>query len=362
MNDNMLFNFQAPLVQSPFEFDPKTPYIIDEVVTSTGKIPKIATELTNRDEFGAIKVRLGIGRMTYTVDPGLYAVGNPDENALVLVTANYKLTFDTVRKNLAGMNLWLLVLDTKGVNVWCAAGKGTFGTVELLNRMAKTRLSDVVKHRTIILPQLGAPGISAHDITKQTGFKVVYGPVRAEDVKAFIAADLQATPAMRTVQFITADRFKLTPLELMYAIKLLPLIFSAMFLLNLINARPFGATEVYSYLGALISGCVLTPILLPWVPGKAFSFKGWQVGLLWTGFVLYMNQWTHSTTISLWQGIGYLLILPSVSAYYAMNFTGSSTYTSLSGVMKEMRLAVPPIAVSISIGTIIIVLSSFLNF
>jgi CO dehydrogenase/acetyl-CoA synthase gamma subunit (corrinoid Fe-S protein) len=71
-----------------------------------------------------------------------------------------------------------LILDTKGINVWCAAGKGTFGTDELVSRISKTGLSKIILHRKLVLPQLGAPGVSAHEVTKQTGFSVVYGPVR----------------------------------------------------------------------------------------------------------------------------------------------------------------------------------------
>jgi hypothetical protein len=85
-----------------------------------------------------------------------------------------------------------LILDTKGINVWCAAGKGTFGTDELVGRILKTGLSEIVSHRKLVLPQLGAPGVSAHEVTKQTGFSVVYGPVRAKDIKAFLDSGFQS--------------------------------------------------------------------------------------------------------------------------------------------------------------------------
>jgi len=98
-------------------------------------IQTVSTRLAIGDRLGAWKVRWGIGRMDYAVEPGLYAVGKPDENAPVLVSANYKLTFDTLRMNLSGLDCWLLILDTRGVNVWCAAGKGTFGTDELINKL-----------------------------------------------------------------------------------------------------------------------------------------------------------------------------------------------------------------------------------
>jgi acetyl-CoA decarbonylase/synthase complex subunit gamma len=43
-----------------------------------------------------------------------------------------------------------------------------------------------------------------------------------------------------------------------------------------------------------------------------------------------------------------------------MNFTGSSTYTSLSGVRKEMRRALPVQISSASLGLIIFIVSKFL--
>ena len=40
-------------------------------------------------------------------------------------------------------------------------------------------------------------------------------------------------------------------------------------------------------------------------------------------------------------GLALIFLVPAISAYLAMNFTGASTYTSLSGVKKEMKWAVP---------------------
>jgi len=39
--------------------------------------------------------------------------------------------------------------------------------------------------------------------------------------------------------------------------------------------------------------------------------------------------------------LAWVMIILSASAYLAMNFTGASTYTSLSGVKKEMRWSLP---------------------
>jgi len=78
--------------------------------------------------------------------------------------------------------------------------------------------------------------------------------------------------------------------------------------------------------------------------------------LLWAlGFIWY-SGWFAPGFLLL--AIGYLLVLPSVSAYLAMNFTGSSTYTSFSGVIKEMKIAVPLIAISLIVGIVLLLINS----
>ncbi|MFV0527671.1 MAG: mercury methylation corrinoid protein HgcA [Lachnospiraceae bacterium] len=322
------------------------------------EIMTASTVLTAKDYWGTCKVRFGFGRMEYKVDPGVYALGNPSADAPVLVSANYKLTFDVLRSQLTGVDCWLLILDTNGINVWCAAGKGTFGTEELVHRIAQTGLSQIVRHRRLILPQLGAPHMKAHEVAQQTGFTVVYGPVRAADLKEFLAHGMQATQEMRTVKFTIWDRLVLTPVELVAALRKSWLVFGTLFLLNLFAVHPFGVYDLLLYMGAVLVGTVLTPVLLPWIPGRAFSLKGWLLGLLWTAAVLWRLQWLTSGLPLL--GIGYLLLLPSVSAWFALNFTGSSTYTSPSGVTKEMQLSLPFIIGLSIVGGVLVLVQNLL--
>ena len=149
--------------------------------------------------------RWGVDRSGHRVAPGLYALGNPTPDSPVFVTANYTLSFDALRSELVGVDGHILVLDTKGINVWCAAGKGTFGTEELVHRIEVSQLRGLVAHRTLILPQLGAPGIAAHEVKQRSGFKVEYGPVRAADLPAYLQTH-QASPEMRQVLFPLVDR------------------------------------------------------------------------------------------------------------------------------------------------------------
>jgi len=312
--------------------------------TSKSVISAVSSALTIKDYFGACKARWDIGRMDYTVEPGLYAAGKPDADSPVFVSANYKLTFDILRKNLAGLDCWLLILDTGGVNVWCSAGKGTFGTCELVNRIEAVGLSEIVTHRKLILPQLGASGVSAHEVTQRTGFSVIYGPVRANDIKSFISSGYKATKEMRTVKFTLWDRFVLTPVELVAAARKSIIVFGVLFLINLFAARQFGVYDFAVYVGAVFMGAFFMPLLLPFIPGKAFSWKGWLLGLCWTAFAILLFGWFVQGYRLL--AAGYLLLLPSLSAYLALNFTGCTTFTSPSGVLKEMRTALPLIICS----------------
>ena len=325
----------------------------------TSGILAVSTRLLFQDWLGAWKVRWGIGRMDYTIDPGIYAVGKPDKTSPVLVSANYKLTFDTLRKNLVGLDCWLLILDTKGINVWCAAGKGTFGTEELIKRIEAVGLSKIVAHKKLILPQLGASGVNSNEVTKRTGFPVTFGPIRASDIKAFIAADCNATSEMRTVKFTLRDRLVLTPMELMPASKVSLMVFGVLFLINLLAARPFGTGDFLAYAAAVLIGTVITPILLPFIPGRAFALKGWLLGAIGTALIVWTYGWFASPFLLL--GIGYMLVLPAHSAYLAMNFTGSSTYTSPSGVLKEMKIALPFIVISLLAGVALILIKTFMG-
>ena len=322
------------------------PFVVGSLETPVGKVPQVYSAWNRADYWGTFKARWGIGRMNYKVDPGLYGLGNPNESSPVLVTANYKMSFDRLRKALPGLDVWILVLDTNGINVWCAAGKGTFGTVELLSRIESSSLSKVVSLRQIILPQLAAPGVAAHLVKKLSGFNVIYGPVRAEDLPAFFSNGLKATPAMREKSFPLQERIVLIPVELVGALKvalmIIPILLLSSGLLGpqdfMANLLHHGILAAAAVLTAIFCGAVLMPIFLPWLPGRPFSLKGLPVGILGAIFLLLASSGGSESFLEM---LAWFLLVPAAAAYVAMNFTGASTYTSLSGVKKEIRWALP---------------------
>lgn len=329
------------------------PFVQGTIQTVAGNVPQVSGDLSAADRLGAISVRLGLGRMNYTVDPGLYGLGNPDPASPVLVTANYKLSFDSLRAAYRGRDAWILVLDTKGINVWCAAGKGTFGTRELVKKVKDCGLGKIVTHRKLIVPQLGAPGVAAHTVKGDSGFAVVYGPVKAPDLPAFMDAGQKATRQMRTKNFPLAERAVLIPVELMPTLKWATMILPVLFVLGGFGyADGFGASAtthgllaVLMVAGGLLAGAVVTPLLLPWLPGRAFAAKGGLAGLIIAGIILMTAPMRLSGSIFgplfYAEAAGLTLIAGALSAFLGMNFTGASTYTSLSGVRQEMRWAVP---------------------
>jgi acetyl-CoA decarbonylase/synthase complex subunit gamma len=327
----------------------KQPFVIGSIQTQVGLVPQVSSLLTLDDHLGSFKARWGIGRMHYTVEPGLYALGQPDGRSPVLVTANYKMSFDRLREALPGRNMWILVLDTKGINVWCAAGKGTFGTMELVSRIESSGLTQIVSHRELILPQLAGPGVAAHEVKKLSGFKVIYGPIKADDLPKFLDAGSKATPEMRFKTFPILERVALIPMELVAALKAGLIIIALLFLVTLVgrvgegwtNAIHHGLFSALAILIGILAGAVLTPALLPWLPGRAFSIKGFVMGLIAAAILIGLRFGALSTGGNGFEMAAWLFLIPALAAFLAMNFTGASTYTSLSGVKKEMRWAVP---------------------
>lgn len=313
--------------------------------TSIGPVPRVKTRLARSDVWGTICARLAVNRNHYKIAPGLYCVGKPGPDSPVLITANYKLTFDTLRRELASLDAWILVIDTRGINVWCAAGKQIFSTREVVHRVKQSRLNTVVRHNKIILPQLAATGVSAVSVKKECGFEVLWGPIKARDIQQFIADGCKAEQSMRRVTFSMPERVVLVPVELSHLLKPTLWVLLAVFLLSGIGTGFFtfstawsrGLMALTAYAAGILGGAVAAPILLPWIPGRAFALKGMLTGIV-AGLAVVI---TFSNSLTRVEAAALLLFTTAISSYLAMNFTGSTPFTSPSGVEKEMRRAIP---------------------
>ncbi len=321
-------------------------WVCGAVQTPVGDVRQVSRELVRGDRLGAWRVRWGIGRDDYRLQPDLYALGTPDAGAPVLVTANYKLTVDQLRSSLGGLDAWLLVVDTRGINVWCAAGKGTFCAEEVARMVHKTQLAEIVRHRRLVLPQLSAPGVVAHRVKEACGFRAVFGPVRAADLPAFLDSGMQADQQMRSVTFSVRERAVLVPVELSVVWdRRMLLAYVGLLAISALDgdgvslgrAVRRGAPVVGAAWLALLAGSAATPLALPWLPGRAFSLKGAVAGgvLAACAATLFRRRLSPAAALALLAGVA------TASSYAAMNFTGCSPVTSPSGVEVEMRRALP---------------------
>lgn len=329
----------------------------DSVETPAGKIPRVYKEWKFSDYAGAWLVRLGWDRMGYGIAPGLYAFGAPDKNSPVLVSANYKLSFDVLRRELKSINAWILVIDSKAVNVWCSAGKGTFSAEEIARVVKEVKLDHIVSHKTLILPQLSAPGVAAFELIKLCGFKGIFGPVEARDIKKFIDNGMKADGKMREVKFGLFSRLEVAVLELAGAV---PYLLAIMLVSGIAWLwSPLGIKFFIAFSGAAVAGVVAGSLifssLLPVMPGRMFSVKGGVLGAA-SGLILaYLLELSPVYSSSI------IAITAAVSAFVAMNYTGASTFTSITGVKKEVAVSLPVIIVMAALGLIVQIMSFFVK-
>jgi hypothetical protein len=229
-------------------------------------------------------------------------------------------------------------VDTRGINVWCAGGKGTFSAEEIAYQVKKAELGKIVSHKQLILPQLSANGVALHKLKNLCGFRGQFGPIRATDLKEYLRTGI-ASDTMRSVSFSLRERAVLIPLEVCLLLKPFIFFLISLFFLSGISTEVFSlnqalqrsTTAAISTLLAIFTGAVVTPLLLPWIPARQFWIKGLMTGAAGAALcsTLLSSSPADTAALALW--------IMGCSSYLAMNFTGSTVFTSLSGVEKEMR-------------------------
>jgi ubiquinone/menaquinone biosynthesis C-methylase UbiE len=201
---------------------------------------------------------------------GLYRIGRPQRESPVLVTGNYHLTVRRLVDQLDGrLDCWLVVANSRGINVWCSAGGGHFTAEDVISAINTSGVKDAVDHHALILPQLCANGVDGWKIRHETGWGVHWGPARASDIPAYLSAGRKKTDQMRHVAFPLADRLEMTTVMLLFYgifMLVLGLIFWRSYLWRIL-----AITAVLSYVYGLF---------LPWLPGRDGLMKGATLSIL----------------------------------------------------------------------------------
>jgi 2-polyprenyl-3-methyl-5-hydroxy-6-metoxy-1,4-benzoquinol methylase len=197
------------------------------------------------------------------VRTGLYAVGHPSATSPVLVTGDFDLTVRRLVRAIDGkVDVWLLVADSAGINVWCGAGGGYFTAEKVIAALKSTHLSAVVNHHALVLPQLCANGVDGWRIRKETGWGVHWGPARADDIPAYLAANRKKTDAMRWVKFPLKDRLEMVTVTMgFYG------------LLILLPVLIFWRHMFWPVAASLVGLSYFYAIIHPWLPGRDGLYK-----------------------------------------------------------------------------------------
>jgi hypothetical protein len=189
--------------------------------------------------------------------------------------------------------------------------------------------------------------VAAHEVKKRTGFKVEYGPVRAADLPAYLKTH-EATPEMRRVRFTLVDRMMVALVDILQPLPLMALIAAVLYFLG-------GPLPALAVVAATLAATVLFPALLPWLPTRDFSTKGFILGGL---VALPLAAAAVGSPFALgWLPLArvamYLLAVPPAVAYLALLFTGSTTFTSRAGVRREIYTYVPAMAWMFGAGVVL---------
>ncbi len=141
--------------------------------------------------------------------PGLRRVGRPGPSSPVLLTGNFTLTVRRVERALAGHDVWLLVANSRGINVWCAAGGGHLTHHDVIAVTRASRIDDLVSHRELVLPQLSATGIERRKVAEATGWRPIWGPARLEDLPEFLERGRKVKRSHRFMRFPLWERLEM---------------------------------------------------------------------------------------------------------------------------------------------------------
>lgn len=243
---------------------------------------------------------------------GLYQIGHPGRKSPVLVTGNFELTVRRLVRALDGqVDCWLVVANSRGINVWCAAGGGHFTADDVIAALKTSGVMEVVDHHALILPPLCANGVNGWKIREETHWGVHWGPVRAEDIPAYLAAGRKKTDDMRHVQFPLKARLEMTTVVIIFYALMLLIPFLLIWQSHTLLLLGLMALIGYFY-----------GIFLPWLPGRDGIGKGLALVLLTLiGLWLWSFGWGHLASTSLFN---WSLGLGSFAFFIGAEFQGMS--------------------------------------
>lgn len=319
---------------------------------------------SKRDFIKSIIDQVFLFKKTFSVKPGLYYTGDHyDITAPILVTCNYHLTVYKLWKTVNHLNTRILVIDTEGINVWCAAGKGKFCTAaiqEQLEKVDPNQLSvlEISKeHRLpLVIPKLALSGVKLKKLI-DLNYQPIIGPIYMEEIPDFLHQKPLINCKTEKFEFDISDRLFTLPGSLLQF--LLYSIYPAipLFLLNAIF--PNGCSNILWYQIPILffSVATLYIIIFPYLPSRKFAIKGLTLAsclLLPILVVFFINPISIG---SIYSSLSLVSIVLATGIFFGLYYTGNSGVSNYSLVKLEIVRYLPISAILYGLGLVMFILS-----
>ena len=120
------------------------------------------------------------------VEPKIYAIGEPDENAPLMFTTNFSLTYYTVESDVEASRVpsYILVVDTEGTSVLTAYSGDKLNEKTVADAMTKFDAQKLVKHRKLIIP--GYVAVMSGKLEEATNWEIMVGPRESSMIPKFL--------------------------------------------------------------------------------------------------------------------------------------------------------------------------------
>jgi acetyl-CoA decarbonylase/synthase complex subunit gamma len=120
------------------------------------------------------------------VEPKIYAIGEPDENAPLMFTTNFSLTYYTVESDVEASRVpsYILVVDTEGTSVLTAYSGDKLNDKNVADAMTKFDAENLVKHRKLIIP--GYVAVMSGKLEEATNWEIMVGPRESSMIPKYL--------------------------------------------------------------------------------------------------------------------------------------------------------------------------------
>ncbi len=276
-------------------------------------------------------------RRTFSIEPGLYFTGKEyDMNTPMIVTCNYHMTVFLVWRKMRRIPVRVLVIDTKGINVWCSAGKGQFNAQEILKQLAKYPKEILTNEAKLqlILPKLSLSGVKLSDL-RPYDIDPIIGPIYLEELPAFLTKRPFKNSIDSHYKFDLRDRlFTLIPTFIQFTVYLgigaIVLLAIHLWLNTGIwwQVIPIGLTITTIYI-----------LMFPWLPTKSFAKKG--ISLFFILSALFVAILNHYGIHRVLDWVFYVSFTVGASLFFSLYYTGNSGVSNYSEVRRETIIYLP---------------------